>query len=90
MESLLLAVALIAIIIWWLSNRRRKPGNRRLNMPSQQSLVPRHLQNELIRIAGNSCVAERLVDSLRDKYPGKPEKWYWEKAIFDLERDRHY
>lgn len=33
--------------------------------------------------------ANRLLTQVRLKYPGKSEMWYWEKVIFDLERDRY-
>lgn len=28
------------------------------------------------------------IDRLKSKYPGHSEKWYLEKVIYDLERDR--
>lgn len=28
------------------------------------------------------------IERLKNKYPGHSEKWYIEKVIFDLERDR--
>lgn len=28
------------------------------------------------------------IDRLKSKYPGRSEKWYLEKVIYDLERDR--
>lgn len=33
-------------------------------------------------------VAERLVSSARRSNPGRSEQWYWEKVIYDLNRDR--
>jgi hypothetical protein len=32
--------------------------------------------------------AQRLLASLRERYPDKTEQWYWEKMLYDLERDR--
>jgi len=40
--------------------------------------------NQFVRNAG----AERLVGRAMSLHPGKPENWYWEKVIWDLERDR--
>ncbi|MEE3717636.1 hypothetical protein V2H45_12800 [Tumidithrix elongata RA019] len=37
---------------------------------------------------GEKDVAERLVKSLRLRYPDKERDWIIEKAIADLERDR--
>jgi hypothetical protein len=39
-------------------------------------------------LGGNQETATRLLEHLRQKHPNKPEIWYWEKAISDLERDR--
>lgn len=39
-------------------------------------------------VQGNQAQAERLL--LQEKYnnPGQTDRWYWEKVIYDLERDR--
>lgn len=34
------------------------------------------------------ATAERLINQLKTKHPGQNDKWYIEKAINDLERDR--
>jgi hypothetical protein len=41
-------------------------------------------------VGGDQRTVERLLKNLRLKHPGESETWYWEKAIFDLERDRRY
>ncbi len=33
--------------------------------------------------------AERLLVGCQRSHPGKPDRWYIEKVIYDLERDRH-
>lgn len=48
------------------------------------------VQRRLLRLVGDDRkIAAGLVERLRQRYPGMPEDWYWEKAIYDLERDRH-
>lgn len=42
----------------------------------------------LLLVGGHRPTAEALVEKEREKYPGMPEDWYWEKAIYYLERDR--
>jgi hypothetical protein len=42
----------------------------------------------LIRVNFDIPTAERLVANLQRKHPGKNDKWYIEKAIWDLERDK--
>jgi len=42
----------------------------------------------LLKVQGDTPTAERLINNLKIKHPGKSDKWYIEKAIFDLERDK--
>ncbi|MGG6293115.1 hypothetical protein ACQ4M4_01725 [Leptolyngbya sp. AN02str] len=37
---------------------------------------------------GDRSAAQRLVQSLMLKHPDRSEEWCYEKAVFDLERDR--
>ncbi|WP_277882229.1 MULTISPECIES: hypothetical protein [Cyanophyceae] len=37
---------------------------------------------------GDRAGAIRLVGSIRARNPDKLEQWCWEKAVFDLERNR--
>ena len=46
------------------------------------------LQQRLYGLVGNWNIAQGLVERLKLSNPGMPETWYWEKAIYDLERDR--
>jgi hypothetical protein len=53
--------------------------------------VPRKTRKQLTAmVGGDQRTIERLLKNLRLKHPGESETWYWEKAIFDLERDRRY
>lgn len=40
-------------------------------------------------LQSDSVTAERLLRHEQNKYPGKSTKWYLEKVIFNLKRDRH-
>lgn len=40
-------------------------------------------------VGGNKEIAERLIASEQEKNPGHPEKWYWEKVVYEMERDRN-
>jgi len=40
-------------------------------------------------LGGDRNASERLVQNLLDAYPDKSERWCYEKAVFDLTRDRH-
>ena len=62
----------------------------RLPRPEIEVGTPsRAVQKKLLRLVGDDRkIAAGLVKRLKLKHPGKPEDWYWEKAIYDLERDR--
>jgi hypothetical protein len=56
-------------------------------MPPKSTFVARE---KLLRsLGGNFSAAERLVQNLQNRFPGREAVWYWEKALYDLERDRH-
>lgn len=47
------------------------------------------LKNKLlIRVNGDRALAKRLLETARQKNPGESYDWYYEKVIYDLERDR--
>ena len=43
--------------------------------------------NLLQAVRGNRALAKRLLKQARHQYPGKSDRWYVEKVIYDLERD---
>lgn len=42
----------------------------------------------LIRVNFDTPTAERLIKHLKQRHPGQTDRWYIEKAIWDLERDK--
>ena len=38
-------------------------------------------------VKGDRDLAGRLLAQVRSQHPGHSETWYWEKVIYDLERD---
>jgi hypothetical protein len=61
--------------------RNSSSGNFRPQQP--------HLERKLLKLlGGNQGTAQRLIQQSRRRYPEKPADWHWEKAIYDLERDR--
>lgn len=93
--SLLLAIAIIVALVFWLNRRqgRRRPRGYRLNTPEPATKlrsVRGHTQRELLRlVGGNRAVADRLVEQVQLRNPSQSEQWCWEKAIYDIQRDRH-
>ena len=60
--------------------------NQQSNYASQPREELRHRMFTLVH--GDWRLAERLLDSARKNNPDRSENWYWEKVIYDLERDR--
>ncbi|WP_346292968.1 tetratricopeptide repeat protein [Sphaerothrix gracilis] len=55
--------------------------------PAATSLSELH--HQLAQLVGGTWeMAERLLAIARQRYPGKPEAWYLQRVIEDLERDR--
>ena len=89
MVEVLLAVAVLGVL-WWFLNRRRKPLNRfRLHTPSVSTkVIPSHLMRELDRLTKDRRVSERLIERIEFNNPGRSRRWCVEKAIYDIQRDR--
>jgi hypothetical protein len=95
--SLLLAIALIVALVFWLKRRqtgRSLKGGYRINTPELTTAPTRPVRSrterELLRlVGGNRAVAERLVEQVHLRNPQHSEQWCWEKAIYDIQRDRH-
>jgi hypothetical protein len=45
---------------------------------------PREL---LEAVKGDKKLAERLLENARNRTPGKPDRWYIEKVLYDMKRD---
>jgi tetratricopeptide (TPR) repeat protein len=57
--------------------------------PAPSGRISPQVQDKLRKLVGNDRkIIVDLVGRLRLKHPGMAEDWYWEKAIYDLERDR--
>ncbi|MGF1518013.1 MAG: hypothetical protein ACFCVB_09440 [Nodosilinea sp.] len=93
--SLLLAIALIVALVVWLNRRQgRHKKPYRLGTPEPTTAPTRPVRSrterELLRlVGGNRAVADRLVEQVQLRNPQHSEQWCWEKAIYDIQRDRH-
>ncbi len=75
-------------------SRQRRPSY--LPPPKQPKFKQRkwftgvspELESRLVFLTGSKASAYRLVDGLKRKHPHRSEKWCYEKALRDLERDR--
>ena len=67
------------------SNKAYKPQKNDRNQ------LKKELQQKLLTLVHrDKSLADRLLDSARINNPGHSEDWYWEKVIYDLERDHRY
>lgn len=89
--SVLLAVAIaLGVVLWW---RQKKGRGLRGGIASwvanPKKSVYGQTRRQLLRmVGGNRATAERLLLQVKQRYPGRSEQWYWEKAIYDIQRDR--
>lgn len=90
---LIILVILICLFFIVKETNKKSYKKQKIQLKSSTSVasVPHNLKQKLFRLLlGDRITAQRLITSLRGKYPGEQERWYWEKAIRDLERDRRY
>ena len=91
--SIVIAIALLLAVISWLTDYKL-PIHRRKNNGRHQSVqrdrgISRKTRKQLLGlVGGKATVAERLVSDVSRRNPGRSEQWCWEKAIYDIERDR--
>lgn len=84
-----LITLVVLVFVFW----NKGSSSRYHHSPSRHSekSVPKPTQKQLIAmVGGDRRTVNRLLQDLRLRHPGESETWYWEKAIFDLERDRRY
>ncbi|PSB54817.1 hypothetical protein [Chamaesiphon polymorphus] len=87
--TIAICLGLCLLFFAW-QQRHRLPIGKRGKSLSRQ-LRPQHpqLERKLLKLlGGNQNTASRLIQQSRLRNPDKPADWHWEKAIYDLERDR--
>ncbi|MEM6399578.1 MAG: hypothetical protein AAF757_05000 [Cyanobacteria bacterium P01_D01_bin.116] len=84
--SIALVLIIIAIILTFLINKNRdRLGNGNRSHSSNRGC--KALRHQLLTHV-NPDVAERLIRLAKRQHPGKTERWYLEKVIYDLQRGR--
>ncbi len=82
----------IALAIVYLPKflRRQRISLNLAEQIQQQGRLDRKLERRLLQLLrGDRTAAKRLIERAKEKNPGRSENWYWEKVIYDLERDRY-
>jgi hypothetical protein len=86
--GIILAIAAIVYIYKKINPNRSLRHGRGFRFPTFGK-VDGHTRSKLTRLlGGNQKTIDRLISQCRFKYPNKSEQWYWEKVLYDLERDR--
>ena len=91
--SIVLVIALVLAVVSWLTGYQlpitRRPASGRHNSNPRALGVSRQTRRQLLGLVGGKAnVAQRLVEDVKMRNPGRTEQWCWEKAIYDIERDR--
>jgi uncharacterized protein HemY len=89
--SLILIFGTLYYVLFW-QLRREQIQSQSLNASSpneDEFLYHNDIKNRLIaRLDGDIETAERLIEEAKANNPGRPEDWYIETLLDDLERDR--
>jgi hypothetical protein len=85
--AIVIGVCLLFIASFqWLrgnTSRRFARSKQRVIRPQQSQL-----EQKLLKLCGNRKMVDRLIRQSQLRHPDKTPNWHWEKAIYDLERDR--
>ena len=89
--SLIIIFGTLYFVLFWEFKKRQSRSFS--TQPPYSNTEPReedtHLQSQLFAlVGGDTAIANRLVEQLKQNHPGMSENWYWQRAIADLERDR--
>lgn len=72
-------------------SKAKSADRSRSKKTRQSSPVTHQIKSKLEKLCGSdNRLAQRLVDGIRIDHPDRSEQWCWEKAVWDMERDRHY
>ncbi len=88
--TIAIIVGICLLVLAWQQRYRIRIGGRNRHTPSGV-VRPQHphLERKLIKLlGGNRKTAHRLIQQSQLKHPDRASDWHWEKAIYDLERDR--
>jgi hypothetical protein len=88
-------VLFVAIVscAWNAHNRKKQLLSPAKNLVNREYSYPNAVNPEIydrlvMLLRGDLQCIERLLNSVRLKHPERSEQWYWEKILYDLERDR--
>jgi hypothetical protein len=82
-------VGVCLLFLAWQQRHHVRIGGRRNSVRRAAPPQHPHLERKLLKLlGGNRNTANRLIQQSQIRNPDKSADWHWEKAIYDLERDR--
>ncbi|OUC14918.1 MAG: hypothetical protein B0A82_09675 [Alkalinema sp. CACIAM 70d] len=76
----LLILGALGLLVYSVVQDRNRSGNGRV--------LGGRIDSKLLKATkGDRALAERLLRGAQLKYPGKSDRWYVEKVLYDLQRD---
>ena len=84
--SIPLILIIIAIVLTLLINKQRLGGSSKYHS-RRSDRGCKALRRKLLNLV-HYDTADRLISSAKRQHPGKSERWYLEKVIYDLQRGR--
>ena len=87
--TIAIIIGICLLFIAWQQSKKSPMGGR-FTAP-RRNIHPQHpqLERKLLKLlGGNRNTAQRLIQQSQLRNPDKSADWHWEKAIYDLERDR--
>jgi uncharacterized protein HemX len=85
-----ISLGLCLVLFLWTQNQKLSIDGRNKHAHNRK-LRPQHphLERKLLKLlGGNQNTANLLIQQSQLRHPEKSADWHWEKAIYDLERDR--
>jgi cytochrome c-type biogenesis protein CcmH/NrfG len=87
--AIAILVGLCLLYLAWQQRHRFQLGGSSKTTDRQYRPQHPHLERKLLKLlGGNRNTAERLIRQSQLRNPDRSADWHWEKAIYDLERDR--
>jgi hypothetical protein len=87
--AIAICIGLCLLFIAWQQRHTLNFGRQNHRVSKQFRPQQPHLERKLLKLlGGNHNTAQRLIGQSRRRHPDKSADWHWEKAIYDLERDR--
>jgi hypothetical protein len=68
--------------------KQPEPNSSPVSAPYEEKADDELMNKLFIRLLHDHDKALRIVNFLKQKHPTRSERWCWEKAIEDIDRDR--